>query len=372
MNKSFNIIIAGGKTGGHLFPGIAIAQALDKALERTCHTVHILFVGTNAPFETQTLAKYGYAHNSIFSKPVKGGNIIYKFFSLSIILVSLIQSLIIMKSFKPDFVLGVGGFSSFAVVLAASLLRIPTAIQEQNAIPGLTNRLLSRFAKTIFTSFSETKGLVSNPKVHYVGNPVRKTDTVESEKSLVLNSFDPDKFTLLVTGGSQGASSINNAFMDALELMDNSNRFNIIHQTGINDESLIQKKYKTMKINATARAFFHNMPQLLDMADLAITRAGAGTIFELCIHGLPGILIPFPHAADDHQTFNAKALEEKRAVVMIKDSELTGDILKETLEGLIESRERLEHMAERLKHLAMPDAAEKITAFILKTKDIKV
>jgi len=367
MNKPFNIIIAGGKTGGHLFPGIAIAQAL----ERICHTTDILFVGTNAPFEIQTLEKYGYAHNSIFSKPIKGGNIINKAFSISILLISLIQSMIIMKRFKPDFVLGVGGFSSFAVVLAAWVLRIPTAIQEQNAIPGLTNRLLSKFAKTIFTSFKETKGLTRNSKVNYVGNPVRKADKINSEDDLHLNNFDPDKLTLLVTGGSQGASSINTAVINALELMDNTDKFNIIHQTGIKDESMIQKKYNVMKIQATARAFFHNMPQLLDIADLAITRAGAGTIAELCINRLPAVLVPFPHAADDHQTFNAKALEGQGAAIMIKDNELTGQRLKQTMENLIGNKERLNHMAQILSHLSMPDADKKIAAYILNTKDIK-
>ena len=367
MNKPFNIIIAGGKTGGHLFPGIAIAQAL----ERICHTTDILFVGTNAPFEIQTLEKYGYAHNSIFSKPIKGGNIINKAFSISILLISLIQSMIIMKAFKPDFVLGVGGFSSFAVVLSAWMLRIPTAIQEQNALPGMTNRLLSRFAKTIFTSFKETRGFADNPKTIYVGNPVRKTNKAEFEIDSELNDFHPDRFTLLVTGGSQGAGSINTAFMDALKLMNPSDKFNIIHQTGIHDEGVIQKKYKDLKINATARSFFHNMPQLQDLADFVITRAGAGTISELCIKGLPGILVPFPHAADDHQTYNAKALEKQGAAVMIKDSELTGETLKQTIENLMKNKERLVAMAEKLKHLAMPDADKKIAAYILNSKNIK-
>lgn len=366
-NKPFNIIIAGGKTGGHLFPGIAIAQAIEKI----CHTTNILFIGTTAPFEIQTLKKYGYAHNSIFSKPIKGGNIINKMFSICILLISLIQSMIIIKKFKPDFVLGVGGFSSFAVVLSAWILRIPTAIQEQNAIPGLTNRMLFRFAKTIFTSFEKTKGLVNHPKVKYVGNPVRKADSVESDDNFQLNSFDPDKLTLLVTGGSQGASSINTAVMDALALMDNTDRFNIIHQTGIKDKAMIQKKYNAMGIPATASAFFHNMPQLLKIADLAITRAGAGTIAELCIHNLPAVLVPFPHAADNHQTFNAKALEDQGAAIMIKDNELTGELLKQTMENLIENKEKLTHMAQMLDHITMPDADEKIAAYILNTKDIE-
>ena len=235
----------------------------------------------------------------------------------------------------------------------------------------MTNRLLSRFAKTIFTSFKETKGLINNPKVNYVGNPVRKTESTESEDSLGLKNFDPNKFTILVTGGSQGAASINTAFMDALELMDDTGRFNIIHQTGIKDENEIQLKYKTLKINATAKAFFHDMPRLQEITDLVITRAGAGTISELCIKGLPAIFIPFPHAADDHQTFNAKALEEKDAAVMIKESELTGQTLKKAMEDLIENKVRRDRMAQMLKQLAMPDADEKIAAFILKTKDIK-
>ena len=367
INKPFNILIAGGKTGGHLFPGIAIAQAI----ERISQNAKILFVGTNAPFETQTLKKYNYAHQSIFSKPIKGGNLFSKFFSITIILVSLFQSLLIMKSFKPDFVLGVGGFSSFAVVLAAWVLGIPTAIQEQNAFPGLTNRMLSKFTKTIFTSFAVTKGLKHNPKVNFVGNPVRKTAADTANDNLKLNKFNPDKLTLLVTGGSQGASSINKAFTEAIALMDITQKFNIIHQTGMNDESVIQKKYSDHNITATAKAFFHNMPELLNKADLAITRAGAGTISELCMNGLPAILVPFPHAADDHQTFNAKALEDQNAAVMIADNKLTGQILKETIEGLLDNKKDLNRMAETLKQISMPDADEKIATFILKTKGFK-
>jgi len=363
----FNIIIAGGKTGGHLFPGIAIAQAL----QRINPEVKILFVGTNAPFETQTLEKYGYPHTSILSKPIKEGNIFGKAFSMGLILISLIQSIIILIRFKPDFVLGVGGFSSFAVVLSACILGIPTAIQEQNAIPGMTNRWLSKVVKTLFTSFKETKGFIDNPKVKYVGNPVRKADRIESPETLDLVEFAPDKFTLLVTGGSQGASSINTAFIEALMLMKDTTFFNIIHQTGIRDESEIQKKYKDLKIKATVRAFFHNMPLLLKIADLAITRAGAGIVSELCINGLPAILVPFPHAADDHQTVNAKALENQDAAVMIADTDLSGNRLKDAIENLIHNKVRLVQMAENLNHLARPDADEIIAAYILKTKKIK-
>jgi len=391
MNKAFNIIIAGGKTGGHLFPGIAVAQALEQMLKKICQgsaqpvPANILFVGTNAEFETQTLKQYNFAHKAIFSKPIKGGNVISKLISASIIIISLIQSMIIIKNFKPDFILGVGGFSSFAVILAAWIFGIPNAIQEQNAFPGMTNRMLSKFTKTIFTSFKETKGFTDNPKVKFFGNPVRKTASIKTQENLSINNHDPnkynpknydsDKFTILVTGGSQGAASINNAFMDALELMNTANhisdRFNIIHQTGVNDEADVKKRYKNLKINATARAFFHDMPRLQDMADLVITRAGAGIISELSIKGLPAILIPFPHAADDHQTFNAKALEKQGAAVMIQDKNLTGDTLKAGMENLIFDKEKLKSMSATLKSLAMPDADIKIASYILKTVAIK-
>jgi len=368
MNKTVTIIIAGGKTGGHLFPGIAVAQAI----ERINPDAKILFVGTSAPFEINTLEKYGYLHKSIFSKPVKGGNLFSKAFSTSVILFSIIQSMCIMKNFKPDFVLGVGGFSSFAVVVSAWILRIPTAIQEQNAFPGLTNRLLSRFAKTIFTSFEDTKGFYNNPKTKYVGNPVRKTNTVVQAERLNSNNFDSKKVTILVTGGSQGATSINMAFTDALKLMNDPSRFNIIHQTGLKDEKEMLEKYKTMGIKATIKAFFHDMPQIQDEADLIITRAGAGAISELCIKGLPAILIPFPHAADDHQTHNAAALEKKNAAVMIKEKNLTGEKLKNTMKELIENKKLRARMVENLKRLSMADADKKIADFILKTKDMEV
>ena len=367
MNKPFNIIIAGGKTGGHLFPGIATAEAIKKLNP----DANILFVGTDAPFEIRTLEKYGFAHHSIYSKPIKGGNVFKKLLSMSVILISLIQALILMKQFKPDFVLGVGGFSSFAVVVAAWMLGVPRAIQEQNAFPGLTNRKLAWFADTIFTSFENTKGWINHPKVNYVGNPVRESSSAGSDPGMEKEHIQPDKTTLLVTGGSQGARSINMAFVDALALMDHTDKLHIIHQTGINDESLIQEKYSALKIKATVNAFFHHMPQIQKTADLAITRAGAGIISELCVHGLPAILIPFPHAADDHQTFNAKALEAEGAAIMIKDSDLNGNTLKESIESLINDKPRLEKMSEKLKRLAKPGAAKTIAGHILNLKDIK-
>ncbi|MCF6246592.1 MAG: undecaprenyldiphospho-muramoylpentapeptide beta-N-acetylglucosaminyltransferase [Desulfobacula sp.] len=367
MNNRLNIIIAGGKTGGHLFPGIAVAQALAEITPR----VRFLFVGTDAPFESQMLEKYGFVHKSIVSKPIKGGSIPAKLFSVSLIFISLIQSMIILKTFKPGFVLGVGGFSSFAVVLAAWIMRIPTAIQEQNAIPGVTNRMLSRFTNTIFTAFKKTKGLANNTKVKYVGNPVRRTSMADKEDKKELKYYTQKKFTILVTGGSQGAGSINNAFIDAVSLMENPGQYNIIHQTGKTDEQQVQKRYRQIKVEADASAFFDTMPQIQQKADLVITRAGAGTVFELCTRELAAILVPFPHAADNHQMHNAKALENQGAAIVIKDKDLTGENLKQTIEELANDKERLKAMAKRLQSLAMPDADKKIAIHILNTMGLK-
>lgn len=374
MKKAINIIIAGGKTGGHLFPGIAVAQALGRLNDKA----EVLFVGTDAPFEEKTLTTYGYTHKAIISKPIKGGNIFKKLFSISVIFISLIQSMVIILKYKPDFVLGVGGFSSFAVVLAAWLLGIPTAIQEQNAIPGFTNWMLSKIANTIFTSFETTKGFAKKSKVKFVGNPVRRTESSalksENQKEKTDSTFenyDPEKFTILVTGGSQGAKSINKAFCDMLETLYDPGRFNLFHQTGEAEEQNIKDHYKKLNINGKVKAFFHNMPQLQKAADLIITRAGAGAISEICVMKTPAVFVPYPYAADDHQTFNAKALEEQGAAIVIKDKELDALSLYKVIQELSSNRELLEKMSEKLGKLAMPDADEQIAKHILRTKDIK-
>ncbi|MBA3011842.1 MAG: undecaprenyldiphospho-muramoylpentapeptide beta-N-acetylglucosaminyltransferase [Proteobacteria bacterium] len=366
MTDKFNLIIAGGKTGGHLFPGIAVAQALKAEYPNA----KILFVGTDAPFEVSTLKTYGFDHKTIVSRPIKGGSPLSKLFSSALILVSLVQALGILTRFKADYVLGVGGFSSFALVLAAWILRIPRAIQEQNSIPGITNRMLSRFADSIFTAFETTKGMSSSPKTKCVGNPIRRTTPKELQEGPM--DIHPDDFVILVTGGSQGAASINRAFVQAIKSMDNLDQVYIIHQTGIADETAIKQAYGQIKVRGTVQAFFQNMPALQEKACLAITRAGASTVSELTIKGLPAILVPFPHAADDHQTFNAKILEEKGAAILIADKDLTGSVLKDTLQTLLADRKKLKQMGLAAKNLAMPDADKIIATIILNTKNLGV
>nr|WP_319392979.1 undecaprenyldiphospho-muramoylpentapeptide beta-N-acetylglucosaminyltransferase [uncultured Desulfobacter sp.] len=365
MQKNKRVIIAGGKTGGHLFPGIAVAQAL---VEKDPST-KILFVGTDAPFETDTLARYGFEHRSIISRPIKGKNIFAKAWSASLVGISLLQALMIIIMFRADFILGVGGFSSFALVLAGRILFRQTAIHEQNAFPGMTNRMLSKIARTRFISFKETKGMPENDTTFLVGNPVRRPLGTQPENQTteesVLERINPDDFLVLVTGGSQGAASINKAFTQAVTMMEDTNSLFIIHQTGKNAEAQIQSFYEDRNVRHKAAAFFYDMPAIQDRADLVIGRAGAGTVSELCIKGKPAILVPYPHAADDHQTANAKFLADQGAAIMIADKSLTGQTLSAAIEDLRNNTQKRSQMADTMKTLAMPHGADLIADQIL-------
>jgi UDP-N-acetylglucosamine--N-acetylmuramyl-(pentapeptide) pyrophosphoryl-undecaprenol N-acetylglucosamine transferase len=365
MTDRFRVIIAGGKTGGHLFPGIAVAQAL----QRREPAVRILFVGTATPFETKTLGAYGFDHTAIFSRPLKGRSLFQKLAGTAAILVSLVQSLWIVWRFKPDFVLGVGGYSSFAVVLAAWILRIPTAIQEQNAFPGITNRMLARLSKVIFTAFDTTRGFSENPKTQVTGNPVREQGPVVQTRETGVADIASTDFVLLVTGGSQGAASINRAVMDMAARMTDLKDLFILFQTGIGHDTDVRETLQSLGIRTRVQPFFSDMPALMERSDLVICRAGAGTLSELAVKGVPAILVPYPHAADDHQTHNAESVAGHGAALVVADRELSGNGLYQMVMGLKSDPSQLKRMAEAMAKLAKPDAADRIAAHILQAKE---
>ncbi|MDY0374846.1 MAG: undecaprenyldiphospho-muramoylpentapeptide beta-N-acetylglucosaminyltransferase [Desulfobacterium sp.] len=364
--QDLNILIAGGKTGGHLFPGIAIAQAFSDRVPGT----RILFVGTGQPFETSTLDCYGFAHTAISVSPIKGRGLVGKLAALVRLPLSLVQAIAVLRKFKPDLVLGVGGYSSGPVVVAARFLRIKTAVQEQNTIPGITNRILSRVCHLVFTSFEDTRGLSKRAVVHHTGNPVRKLKTrnkeagAGAEKSPLdhcpaenSRELDPAVFNLLVTGGSQGARSINQAMMGAMALLDDPASIRLIHQTGVSDEAEVARTYQDLNMNGEARAFFDDLPDRMAGADLIVARAGAGTISEIISHGKPSILVPYPHAADDHQRFNAEAVVNRGGAEMILDRELSPERLKIAIEALENDREKRLAMGRAARGMAIPDPA---------------
>ncbi len=368
--KGIRIIVAGGKTGGHLFPGIAIAEAV----KRENKSNEILFVGTGEKFETKILEKYGFPHTKIKSSGIKGKTLSAKSLSVLQIPFSIVQAIKIIKKFKPDIVIGVGGYSSGPVLLAARICRVMTAIHEQNYIPGLTNIILSKFVHVIFTSFEDTRGFSMSKKIFCFGNPIRRsvnkrqenfqetnlTELMEPSGEIAGDRNIKRKFTILVTGGSQGASSINRGFLDAVKLMDHPENYNIIHQTGRFEEKYFIKEYEKMGIKVNAKAFFYNMPFLQKKADLIICRAGAGTLAEISAMGRASLLIPYPYAANDHQRYNAEFMAKKGAAWVMADNEISGVRLKEKIEFAEQHREILSSMADAAGKLSKPHADKDI------------
>ncbi len=382
FKKEFKIVVAGGKTGGHLFPGISIAQAILRIKPDS----KILFVGTGEPFEINTLKRYSFNHQRIYSTGIKGKGVLEKIKAIVQVPISIIQAITIIKDFKPNIVIGVGGFSSGAVVVGARICGVKTAIHEQNSVAGITNRILQHFANLIFTSFKETKGLRQSTKLIHTGNPIRKNEldssiTLSSSTSSNLN----EPFTILVTGGSQGAKSINTAFIEALKLMKSREKYRIIHQTGATDEQRILLEYKKLaeehikksnsddnfnsspnSNNISVAAFFNDLQAIQASTDLIICRAGAGTISEITALGRVAILVPYPYAADDHQTFNAKTLSDKGAAWLIPDRQLSGEILKDKIEFAYNNSDEIKKMAQRSRELGNPFADEMIASICIK------
>ncbi|MFO7557521.1 MAG: undecaprenyldiphospho-muramoylpentapeptide beta-N-acetylglucosaminyltransferase [Desulfobacterales bacterium] len=356
----FNILIAGGGTGGHLFPGIAIAEAL---MERDQNN-RLLFVNTGNKFERSALQMKGFDLETITAEGIKGRGLWMKLKSASKLPKGIFESLRILKKFKPDLVIGMGGYSSGPLVLAAWLMGIKIALHEQNLKPGITNRILFYLADRIYVSFFATSKRLNTAKAMMTGNPIRRAildASVASEKMDEQAVWtDRKTFTVLVLGGSQGAHSINMAVIDTLKHLNPESNYHFIHQTGIADETMVTDSYMRCGISATVRAFFHDMADLYRKADLIICRAGATTVAEVTSIGKGVIFIPYPFAADNHQVMNARELADKAAAEMIQEKDLSGELLARRIETLASHPEQLKNMMEKSKLFGRPKAAEEI------------
>ncbi len=347
------IIIAGGGTGGHLFPGIAIAEEFISKYPET----EILFVGTGNYFEKATISKAGFNHKSITVEGIKGRGIIRQLISVFKIPKGIFESLKILKSFKPNLVFGVGSYSSGPVIIMAWMLGIKIALHEQNILSGITNRILSHFADRIYVSFENTKKLDNPKKIIVSGNPLRKEITDIAKKAIADHEPGKIPFTVLILGGSQGAHSINMALIDALSHVKNKERYLFVHQTGASDAQSVANAYERYKILCDVKPFFDDMAKQYSQADLIICRAGATTVAEITAIGRGAIYIPYPFAANDHQTQNAKALCDAGAAVVITERDLTGKILADKIEYFLENTQELGNMASVAKTFGKPDAA---------------
>ena len=355
--RPLKVVIAGGGTGGHLFPGIAVSQEFKGRNPAT----EIVFVSTGNRLEKAVLAKAGFELRSITAAGIKGRGLWNQLNSVMKIPAGILQANNILKNLSPDLVIGLGSYSAGPVVFAAWLRRIPVVIQEQNILPGITNRILARFARRIYVSFENTRAHMAPAKVLWTGNPVRRellTDTGSPEETGADDAGRP--FTVLVVGGSQGAHKINLAIMEALEHFDQPSHLHFIHQTGEADEQTVQDAYRSSGIGAEARSFFDNMAAQYGRADLIVCRAGATTVAEVTALGKAVVFIPFPFAADDHQTLNAGCLVEAGAAEIILEKDLDGKILAEKIKYYVGHPAELKDMAGRAVHFGKPDAARQI------------
>jgi len=345
-------IIAGGGTGGHLFPGIAVAEAFvdrEKGNE-------VLFIGTERGIEVRVLAGGRFPLKTIHALPIKGRSVVGKVKAMGFLPKSLVEALSILKTFQPEIVLGMGGYASGPAVMAAFLLGMKRAIHEQNVIPGMTNRILKRFCHRIFISFEETKKYFPERKTVVTGNPIRKKIIASGR-----GREREDRFTILIFGGSAGAHRINRAMLEALDgLVELKSSLRFIHQTGKEDFHSVSKGYEEKGFDAEVTLFIDEMAQAYQRSDLVICRSGASTVAELAVCGKAAILIPYPYAAHHHQYLNAKRLVELGAAKMILDQDLNGPMLSEGIRHLFDHPKEREAMEKAMQKIGRPRAAEEI------------
>ena len=352
-DEEFRIIIAGGGTGGHLFPGIAVAREIQSRYRNA----GILFVIGRKRMETGILSHYQFRTESIDIQGLKGQGLKKGSNVLMGIPRSILQSAAIARRFSPSVVLGVGGYSSGPFCLAAKVMGIPTAIHEQNSYPGLTNRLLARMVDRTFISFSACEPFLKSKRTVLTGNPVRKELLEGAEK----RAEDKDAFHVLVVGGSQGARAVNEAFVETLIQFKQAGRsVLVIHQSGEIDFERVRKAYADGGLSGEVIPFIQEMAKAYGFADMVVARAGATTIFELAALGKPSVLIPYPFAANNHQETNASALVDIGGAEMLHQKDLNGESLRRVLTKYMEDRAALREMGERAGRIYRPDAAKRI------------
>jgi UDP-N-acetylglucosamine--N-acetylmuramyl-(pentapeptide) pyrophosphoryl-undecaprenol N-acetylglucosamine transferase len=344
------VLIAAGGTGGHIYPGIAVA----KEITRRDADSQVKFVGTARGLETKLVPDNGFDLSLINSAGLKNVGLAGKIKGLMILPKSFLEARKLIREFQPDVVIGAGGYVTGPVLLTACLLRIPTLVMDSNALPGFTNRRLAPFVTKAALTFEEAVKFFGKKGV-VTGNPVRKEffDIPPKQR-------DANKFSLLIFGGSQGARAINNAMVEALpHLKSFQDRLQITHQTGELDFETIKKGYaENGWENADIRQYIKDMMSEFAKTDLIICRAGATTCAELAAAGKAALMIPLPTAADDHQRVNAETLEKAGAARMILQKDLTGESLAKEIIELIENPEKISEMEKAAKKLAKADAAK--------------
>ena len=359
MKKRF--IISGGGTGGHIYPAISIANELKAQFPEA----EFLFVGAKDKMEMQKVPHAGYKIEGLWISGLHRKLTLHNAMFPIKLLSSLFKSYSILRKFKPDVVIGTGGFASGAVLKVASMLNIPTVIQEQNSFPGITNKLLAKKADAICVAYENLERFFPKDRMHFTGNPVRQDlIDVSSKKDEAISYFklDANKKTLLILGGSLGARRLNQLIEKDLDFLLGLG-FQIIWQCG--KHYLIDYSKHNNKGNVQVTAFIDRMDLVYAAADIVISRSGASSVSELCIVGTPTIFIPSPNVSEDHQTKNAKAIVDKGGAIMIKETDLEAEF-NLVFEALVKDKGKLESLSENIKKLALPNATKDIVEEIKK------
>ncbi len=345
------VLIAAGGTGGHLYPGVALAREFERQMPGS----ETIFIGTTRGLETKVVPREGFELITIAARGVMGKGVSGALKGLAVVPLGLAQCLAVCRERRPDLAIGIGGYTSPPLVAASFCLGIRRAILEPNVYPGLANRALAPIANRVFVSFADTAEYFGRDKTMIVGTPIRR-EFLESEPA-----FKSEGKTLLVFGGSQGAQSINQAMLAALpKLASMHPGLRVIHQTGQKDHEAVAAAYRKFSVGAEVVPFLYDMPSAFRQADLIVSRSGATTVAEITACGKPSILIPFPHAIYGHQESNARVLERAGAAQVIVDSRLSGDVLAGDISSLLGNAARLAEMGRKSKELGQTDAAQQV------------
>jgi UDP-N-acetylglucosamine--N-acetylmuramyl-(pentapeptide) pyrophosphoryl-undecaprenol N-acetylglucosamine transferase len=350
------VVIAGGGTGGHLFPGIAVAREIRARVA----SAEISFAGTARGIEARVVPMEGFGLDLIRSSGLKGKSMIARARGTALLPLGLADAWQIVSARRPQLVIGVGGYSSGPVVLVAAVRGIPTMLLEQNAVPGLTNRLLAPFARAVAVTFESTTAFFGS-KAFVSGNPVRPEFLVPVDHARKSRGDSSTGARLLVFGGSQGAHAINVAMTDAAaELTVRTPGLQLTHQTGERDLELVRSAYRKAGLHAEVAPFFHDLAKRLVESDLIVCRAGATTLAEITAAGQAAILVPLPSATDDHQRKNAEALAAEGAAEVLIQADMTGHTLADRIVALASNPDARTKMGAAAQRMSRPDAARVI------------
>ena len=347
MHHKKTLLVMAGGTGGHVFPGLAVADKLKR------QGWGVSWLGTKDRMEAELVPKHGYEIDFIDISGVRGNGLLRLIASPFRILKSILQARKVLKKRNVDLVIGMGGFASGPGGVAAWMLGIPVVLHEQNAAAGLTNRLLSRICKKVLMGF---EGAFDSEKAMLVGNPVREALLNLPVKKI---SEKDSPLKVLIVGGSLGAKILNDLLPDVMKCLC-AEKYQIIHQSGKGHFKKLQSDYAQKEINADVREFIDDMDAAYDWADIVICRAGALTVSEVSVVGLPAIFVPLPHAVDDHQTKNAQNLVSRGGAILVAQKELNKEVLSKYLSAFIKNKQLLVEMSIKCKNTAIVDATQRV------------